>query len=167
MAVQVRPSLHCFMPGPLGQHPDVMDIRTRCTGGAGPYSCTLDITQGMKYALLRLGDIVPKEMRDAGLQSMIDYTSDRKRHLFSEFEGGQLSYNFLIGEGKTLFWDGHLGGYEGVLKTMEPRPYVAILAVAGRASLKGVDTAGVTELVHNNTKSRVKDLEPAVAASIF
>lgn len=30
-----------------------------------------------------------------------------------------------------------------------------------------VDTAGVTELVHSETKSRVKDLEPAVATSIF
>lgn len=30
-----------------------------------------------------------------------------------------------------------------------------------------VDTAGVTELVHNQTKSRVKDLEPVVAADIF
>ncbi|KAL2280650.1 hypothetical protein FJTKL_12364 [Diaporthe vaccinii] len=205
MSVHVWPSLHCFMPGPPGQHPDVIDTRTRYTGGAGPYSCTLDITNGMKHALLRLGDIVPKEMRDAGIQSMIDYTSDRKRHVFSEFDGGQLAYNFLIGAGKTLFWNGHLGGYEGVLRAMEPKPDVAILAVAGRANLDGrpydgsaaefiktqldwvgqpetviwslydqspikpyrVDTAGVTELAHNETKSRVKDLEPAVAASIF
>lgn len=137
MAVHVWPSLHCFMPGPPGQHPDVIDTRTRYTGGAGPYSCTLDITFGMKYALLRLDEIVPKEMRDAGIQSMIDYTSDRKRHVFSEFDGGQLSYNFLIGESKTLFWNGHLGGYEGVLKAIEPKPDVAVLAVAGRANLDG------------------------------
>ncbi|KAJ0384006.1 hypothetical protein COL922a_009267 [Colletotrichum nupharicola] len=69
--------------------------------------------------------------------AMADYMEDRDRHVFSNYDGGQLAYNFLIGPGKTLFWNGHLGGYEGILKAIEPAPDVAILAIAGRANLNG------------------------------
>lgn len=136
-AVHVWPSLHCFMPGPPGHPPDTIDTLTEYTGEASPYTCTLDITTGMKYGLLRLGELVPKELRDPGILSFIDYVSDRERHLFSHFDGGQLAFNFLIGNGQTLFWSAHMGAYEGVLRNMEPKPDVAILALAGRANLDG------------------------------
>ncbi|KAI8177249.1 xylosidase arabinofuranosidase [Colletotrichum sp. SAR 10_65] len=106
-------------------------------GEATPYVCTLDVTMGMKYALMRLKEIIPPDQMDEGTRSMADYMEDRDRHVFSNYDGGQLAYNFLIGPGKTLFWNGHLGGYEGILKAIEPAPDVAILAIAGRANLNG------------------------------
>ncbi|KAJ4176538.1 hypothetical protein NW755_014352 [Fusarium falciforme] len=135
--VHVWPSLHCFMPGDFGHPPDTVDTRTEYTGEASPYTCTLDITIGMKYGLLRMGDLIPKEHRDPGIQSTIDYLDDKERHLFSHFDGGQLSFNFLISPDKTIFWNAHMGAYEGVIKDMEPKPDVAILALAGRANLDG------------------------------
>ncbi|KAF5268201.1 hypothetical protein FOXYS1_909 [Fusarium oxysporum] len=137
LVVHVWPSLHCFMPGTPGHPPEIIDTRTEYTGEASPYTCTVDITKGMKYGLLRLGDLVPEELRDLGIRSMIDYLNDREKHLFSHFDGGQLAFNFLIGPGKTLFWSAHMGAYEGVLRRMEPKPDVAILALAGRANLDG------------------------------
>ena len=55
----------------------------------------------------------------------------------SNFDGGQLMYNFLFGANKTLLWNGHLGGYDGILKTVEPQPNILIQAIAGRANLNG------------------------------
>ncbi|KAJ4172082.1 hypothetical protein NW754_007680 [Fusarium falciforme] len=60
-----------------------------------------------------------------------------ERHVFSHFDGGQLAFNFLIHPGKTLFWSAHMGAYEGVIKRLEPKPDIAILAIAGRANLDG------------------------------
>jgi hypothetical protein len=34
-------------------------------------------------------------------------------------------------------WSGHLGGYDGILKTVQPKPNVLIQAIAGRANLNG------------------------------
>lgn len=137
MSVHVWPSLHCFMPGGPGEHPDTIDTGTRYVGAASPYTCTLDITQGMRYGLLRVGELIPKDKMDGGMRSFAEYVSDRKRHVFSHYDGGQLSFNFLIGASKTLFWSGHMGAYDGVVKVLEPKPDVAILAVAGRANLNG------------------------------
>lgn len=44
---------------------------------------------------------------------------------------------FSLSQEDPYFWNGHLGGYEGVLKEMDSKPDVAILAVAGRANLDG------------------------------
>lgn len=136
MSVHIWPSLHCFMPGGHSP-PDVIDSGTIYSGEAGPYACTLDITNGMKYGLLRLGELVPQDMMDEGMRSFAAYVADRERHLFSHYDGGQLAFNFLIGPGKTLFWNAHMGAYEGVLRDIEPKPNVAILALAGRANLNG------------------------------
>lgn len=125
------------MPGDLGHPPEIVDTRTEYTGEASPYTCTIDITNGMKYGLLRLGDLIPQEHRDPGVQSTIDYLGDTDRHKFSHFDGGQLAFNFLLGPGQTLFWNAHMGAYEGVLRNLEPKPDVAILALAGRANLDG------------------------------
>ncbi|KAK1461552.1 hypothetical protein CMEL01_14506 [Colletotrichum melonis] len=138
MSVHVWPSLHALMPG-SGHHdiPDEIDTGTVYKGEATPYTCTLDITMGMKYGLLRNKENIPPEQMDAGMKSFAEYISDRKNNVFSHYDGGQLAYNFLIGPGQTVFWNGHLGGYEGIIKSIEPTPDVAILTIAGRANLNG------------------------------
>ncbi|KAL6364426.1 hypothetical protein LRP88_01827 [Fusarium phalaenopsidis] len=137
MSVRVWPSLHCLMPGEQGHPPDIIDTLTEYTGEASPYTCMINIANGMKYDLLRLGEIVPEEHKDPGILSMIEYVNDRERHVFSHFDGGQLAFNFLINPGKTLSWSAHMGTYEGVIKRLEPKPDIAILAIAGRANLDG------------------------------
>ncbi|KAI8179423.1 Phenol 2-monooxygenase [Colletotrichum sp. SAR 10_75] len=137
-SVHVWPSLHCLMPG--GSHADVpaiMDTGKEYVGGASQYACTLDITFGMKYGLLKIGDHIPRDAMDSGMRSFVDYVNGPARGCMSHFDGGQLMYNFLFGEGKTLLWNGHLGGYDGILKTVQPQPDVLIQAIAGRANLNG------------------------------
>lgn len=131
-AVHVWPSLHAYVPHP---HPDEMDTAEVYTGEANPYVCTLDITRGMKHGLLKLGHTLPPEKIDAGMRSFLDYIED-ERNLFSHCDGGQLMYNFLI-DGAALLWSAHLGAYDGVVAAMEPKPKIAILAIAGRANLNG------------------------------
>jgi hypothetical protein len=63
---------------------------------------------------------MPQDMKD-----FITYMKDREHNRYSFFDGGQIMYNFLIG-GKVLLWSGHLGGYEGIMKKLEPKPDVAI-----------------------------------------
>lgn len=91
----------------------------------------------MKYGLLKIGDHVPRETMDQGLQSFVDYIDGPAKKCMSHYDGGQITYNFLIGSNKTMMWSGHLGGYEGVLKTIEPKPNVLIQAITGRANLNG------------------------------
>lgn len=138
MSVHVWPSLHALMPG-SGHHdiPDEIDTGTVYKGEATPYTCTLDITMGMKYGLLRMKENMPPEQMNDGMKSFGDYIGDRKNNVFSHYDGGQLAYNFLVGPGQTVFWNGHLGGYEGIIKSIEPTPDVAILTIAGRANLNG------------------------------
>ncbi|VZH92554.1 unnamed protein product [Fusarium fujikuroi] len=133
LSVDVWPSLHCIMPA---DHPEVIDTATVYKGSASPYSCTLDITIGMKYGLLKIGELLPPEKLTPGHRSFIEYVSDRKRNVFSHSDGGQLMFNFVIGE-KALLWSAHLGGYEGILRDLQPKPDIAILAIAGRANLNG------------------------------
>lgn len=106
-------------------------------GGASQYACTLNITLGMKYGLLRIADHIPRESMDAGLRSFADYIAGPARKCMSHFDGGQLLFNILLGPNKTLTWNGHLGGYDGILRSMEPKPDVLIQAIAGRANLNG------------------------------
>ncbi|KAI1027692.1 hypothetical protein LB504_011689 [Fusarium proliferatum] len=132
-SVDVWPSLHCMMPA---DHPEVIDTATVYKGSASPYSCTLDITIGMKYGLLKVGELMPPEKLTPGHHSFIEYVAERKRNVFSHSDGGQLMFNFVIGK-KALLWSAHLGGYEGILRDLQPKPDIAILAIAGRANLNG------------------------------
>ncbi|EXA30661.1 hypothetical protein FOVG_17995 [Fusarium oxysporum f. sp. pisi HDV247] len=120
-AVHVWPSLHTFLPE---DHPEIMDTGVRYTGASTDFLCTLNITIGMKHGLLRLKD------------AFIDYVDDRDKNRFSHYDGGQLMFNILT-EGQVLLWSAHLGGYEGVLRDLTPRPDVAIIAAAGRANSNG------------------------------
>ncbi|KAJ4316650.1 hypothetical protein N0V94_005331 [Neodidymelliopsis sp. IMI 364377] len=113
-----------------------MDTKVVYTGEATPYVCTLDITHGMKYGLLQLDKLVPKDKIDDGMRSFIDYVSDRKTNVFSHCDGGQLMFNLVI-DGNGLLWNGHLGAYEGVLTRIQPKPKIAILGIAGRGNHDG------------------------------
>ena len=133
-SVDVWPSLHCFMPE---DHPEVVDTGTIYKGSANPYSCTLDITMGMKHGLLRIDELIPADRLTPGHRSFIEYVRDRKRNVFSHSDGGQLMFNFKMDDGKSILWSAHLGGYEAILRELQPKPSIAILAIAGRANLNG------------------------------
>lgn len=199
-------------PGGHADLPEVMDTGTVYTGdGGNPYACTIDITRNMTYGFGGLMKI-PVEQHShlpSELQTFLPYMNDREKNQYSFYDGGQLMYNFLMdkegGAGPTLLWHGHLGCYEGVMKLLEPKPDVAILAIAGRGNLNGrpfdgsaaqfavkqlqwlgepgkvvwclhdeapiiprrIDTRAATELVHQETKSRVADLEHVQVYKIF
>ncbi|KAF4332150.1 beta-lactamase domain protein [Fusarium beomiforme] len=137
-SVHVWPSLHCLLPGSSpADLPEIMDTGKEYIGGASQYACSLDITFMMKHGLLKLGDHMPRDAMDAGMRSFVDWINSPASKCMSPFDGGQLMYNFLFGEGKTLLWNGHLGGYDGILKTVQPQPDVLIQAIAGRANLNG------------------------------
>lgn len=132
LSVHVWPSLHCFMPHPV---PTIMDTAASYED-EDPFASTLDITFGMKYGLLRIDQILPPEQMDEGLRSFCGYVSQRDKHVFSHCDGGQLMFNIIIDD-KSILWSAHLGGYEGILKSIEPKPSIAILAIAGRANYNG------------------------------
>lgn len=147
MDVHVWPALHCLLPpGDHADLPEVMDTGKMYTGdGGNPYACTIDITRAMTYGFGGLIKVpaealpshLPEDLRD----SFLPYMKDREKHQYSFYDGGQLMYNFLLdkegGAGPTLLWHGHLGCYEGIMKMVEPKPDVAILAIAGRGNLNG------------------------------
>lgn len=91
----------------------------------------------MKYGLMRIAEHIPATAMDAGLRSFVDYVAGPAKSCMSSFDGGQLAYNFLLGARKTLMWSAHLGAYEGVLRSLEPKPDMLIQAAAGRANLNG------------------------------
>jgi hypothetical protein len=135
-AAHVWPSLHCLMPGGPTGHPEVIDTGEVYTGKAHPYVCTMDITRGMKYGLLKIGNIVPRDKMDSGLASFADYVADHKCNVFSHADGGQIMVNILV-DGKAILWNAHLGSYEGIMRILKPKPDIAILGIAGRANCNG------------------------------
>lgn len=154
--VHVWPALHCMLPpGDHAALPEVMDTGAVYTGdGGNPYACTIDITRNMTYGFGGLMKIpshaLPSHLPE-DFQTFLPYMNDRERNRYSFYDGGQLLFNFLLdkNEGEkggaagsattatTLLWHGHLGCYDGIMKTIEPKPDVAILAIAGRANLNG------------------------------
>ncbi|KAF1808152.1 hypothetical protein P152DRAFT_469148 [Eremomyces bilateralis CBS 781.70] len=173
ITVHAWPSLHALMP--LGDHrsfPEVMDTGTVYTG-SGSHSCTLDVTRGLTYGLggLLKMDLVPPQMHQ-DMKDFVTYMKDRDMNRYSFFDGGQIMYNFLI-DGKALLWNGHLGGYEGILKE-EPDFAVKEVQWIGEPSKvtwclhdrcpinpKHINVAIATERVEEGTKSKVIELTPA------
>ncbi|KAK0382685.1 hypothetical protein NLU13_9781 [Sarocladium strictum] len=136
-SVDVWPALHCLVPS-HDQIPDVMDTGVVYSGPAHPYVCTFDVNFGMKHGLLKLDELVPESHQDVGMKAFLSYTRNREAHVFSDHDGGQLMFNFYIVEGeKGLLWSAHLGGYEGILRMLEPKPHIAILGIAGIANHNG------------------------------
>jgi len=135
MSVNIYPSLHCLMPP--GEHPDSIDTATEYIGGAGPYSCTIDITMGMKYGLLRAAKAPPQARANmpADFKAFVEYIADQKNK-FSHFDGGQLMFHFLLGD-STIMCMSHLGGYEGVLRSVHPKPDLLVMGIAGRGNIDG------------------------------
>ncbi|KAF2851804.1 hypothetical protein T440DRAFT_507199 [Plenodomus tracheiphilus IPT5] len=137
LAVHVWPSLHCLMPGTShADIPDIFDAGKEYHGEASQYTCTADITRGMQYGLMRLSEIVPPEHMDEKMKAFVDYMSDTKRNVMSNCDGGQLMYNILVGD-KSILFNSHLGAYEGIMRSLEPKPEVVVLGIAGRANLNG------------------------------
>jgi hypothetical protein len=99
-AVDVWPSLHAMFVE--HNHPDTWDTGyVPPSANDQPFLSTLDITRGMRFGLLQLDKLVPKEKRDERMQSFIDFVKDPK-NIFSHCDGGQLMYNFrLFDSGKT------------------------------------------------------------------
>lgn len=138
VTVHTWPSLHALMPpGDHRQFPEFIDSGTEYVGGATSDACTLDVTRGLTYDLGKLlnMDQFPPQMPDDA-KALFTYMKDREKNRYSFFDGGQIMFNFLLGA-KTLLWSGHMGAYEGIMKDLQPKPDVAILAIAGRANLNG------------------------------
>lgn len=140
ITIHVWPSLHALLPdteGGLGSFPESYDSGTVYTGSTNACLCTLYITNAMTYQLgplLRAPELPPQLPEE--MKSFLNWMKDRENNRYSFFDGGQLMYNFLFGS-KAMLWNGHLGGYEGIMKTLEPKPDIALLAMAGRANLNG------------------------------
>ena len=137
ITVHAWPSLHAMLPpGDHTTYPEFIDSGTVYTGEVS-HQCTLDVTRGLTYGLggLMMMPQFPAQMSE-DMKSFLKYLKSRDVNKHSFYDGGQIAYNFILGD-KTIFWNGHLGAYEGIMKTLEPKPDVAILAIAGRANLNG------------------------------
>ncbi|KAI1129642.1 Metallo-hydrolase/oxidoreductase [Nemania abortiva] len=137
LSVHAWPSLHCLATSSnLAEFPEFIDSAGVYTGSAD-YACTIDITRALTYDLGRLvkAPSLPPQTTDA-MKSFVGYMKDTERNRYSNYDGGQIMYNFLIGT-NTLLWNGHLGAYEGIVKGLSPQPDVAVLGIAGRANLNG------------------------------
>ncbi|ATZ53110.1 hypothetical protein BCIN_08g07140 [Botrytis cinerea B05.10] len=137
LAVHVWPSLHTLMPGKVPHDiPEVFDSGVVYEALDDGFACSHDITQLVKHGLLRLKDFVPEDKLDAGSRAFADYVQDRKQNVMSTCDGGQLMFNFVIGN-KAVLFNTHLGAYEGVMRYLEPKPDVAILGAGGVPNLNG------------------------------
>ncbi|KAL2071058.1 hypothetical protein VTL71DRAFT_12293 [Oculimacula yallundae] len=137
LAVHVWPSLHSLMPGTSPHDiPEIFDSGKVYATVDNGYACSHNITQLMKHGLFRLLEFVPEDKIDAGTRAFADYVQDRKRNVMSACDGGQMMYNFVIGD-KSVLFNTHLGSYEGIMRYVEPKPDVAILGAGGVANLNG------------------------------
>lgn len=136
-AVHVWPSLHSLMPT-VNPHdiPDSFDTAETYIGSATNYDCSLDITRLMQFGLFKMKEFVPADQMDPGMRAFVDYLEDRKTHLMSHCDGGQLMYNVVFGE-KAILFNTHLGAYEGIVQCVTPKPTIAVLGAGGRANLNG------------------------------
>lgn len=132
MAVDIWPSLHRLA---AADHPDVMDTGMVRGPSENPYRSTLDITFGMKHFLLRIDEVLPPQAMDDGLKSFMEFVRDPKNK-FSHCDGGQLMYNLRF-DNKAVLWSAYLGAYEGIMRTMKPKPDIAILGAAGEVNYDG------------------------------
>ncbi|KAF4331906.1 hypothetical protein FBEOM_14315 [Fusarium beomiforme] len=136
-AVHVWPSLHSLIPGVTPHDlPEEFDTGHAYSGEATPYDCSLDITRLMQYGLFKMKEFMPEETMDVGTRAFADYVQDRKQHVMSHCDGGQLMYNF-VADGKAILFNSHLGAYEGIARCLTPKPNIAILGTGGRANHSG------------------------------
>lgn len=142
MAVHVWPSLHSLMPGNTPHDiPEVFDTGVSYEGMETGFTCSHDITTLMQHGLFRMKEMVAADKLDPGSASFADFVSDRTKNVMSHYDGGQLMYNFVMGD-KAILFNTHLGAYEGILRCVEPKPDIAVLGAGGRANLNGRPFAG-------------------------
>lgn len=137
ISLHVWPSCHCFnLPGDPSQMPEEIDSGARYTG-SGSHDSTLDMTRSMQSGLGRMvaAPSLPANLPDR-TRILLEWFRESPMHLCSFFDGGHLMFNILVGD-KALLWASQLGGYEGILKTLEPKPDVLIQGIFGRANLNG------------------------------
>ena len=130
------PALHALPPGDHRSFPETIDTATVYTGG-GSHNCTLDITHGVTYglgSLIKLPVISPIVQGDKS--AFFEYMRDKDINKYSYFDGCQPTFNFRLGN-KTLLWNKHLGGYDGILRGLEPKYDVVIFVIAGIANHSG------------------------------
>ena len=140
MAVDIWPSLHALIQ--WGEFPDQFDMGTPQPEPRSNFKSTLDISYGMKWNMMRLHETVPPEVleQDPGMQALHEFLQDPKNK-FSHCDGGQLMYNFRWGgdslDEHAILWNAHLGAYDGVMRTLTPKPEIAILGANGEVNLNG------------------------------
>lgn len=137
-AVHVWPSTHCFLPGEQGMPPKFIDAGTEYHGAASDFACTVDMTKATKH----LVDGVQKMPEEAlakvptEMKPFMEFLRDTEKNKYSHFDGGQMAFNFILDD-KTLLWSSQLGGYESMLRDLQPRPDIAILGMIGRGNVNG------------------------------
>lgn len=139
MTVHIWPGLHTLLPGEsMHDIPEVLDTGSR-TIGESSHQCSLDITRLMTHGLLPLTRPISNDLFngfDDDMKSFITWARDPHRFM-SGCDGGVLIYNFLLGKGENVLFNGQLGCYDGILRAIEDKPTIAILAAPGRANLNG------------------------------
>jgi hypothetical protein len=142
MAVHVWPSLHSLIPGATPHDiPEVFDTGALIEDKDDGFECTTKISTLMQHGLFRLREFMPADQLDPAMTALAEYMEDRKSHCMSHFDGGQLMYNFIFGD-KAVLFNSHLGAYEGILRSLEPKPDVVMLGAGGRPNLNGRPYAG-------------------------
>ncbi|KAK3638800.1 hypothetical protein LTR56_012907 [Elasticomyces elasticus] len=145
MAVHAWPSLHCLLPGTShADIPDSMDTGTVYSGSA-QYACTIDITRGMRYGLLKLDEIVPREQLDAGEKAFIK----------ANFNGRP--FDGTAAEAAT-----HICKWLG-------EPPQVIWCLHDDAPIKPwrIDTGAAERMIEQTTRSKVRHLTPATKSTLF
>ncbi len=140
ISVHVWPSVHCFpFPGDVMEPDNLPDVGDSgmVYSGARSHESTLEMTQQMTFGLGRmLGmPVVPPQLSDE-MQTWVRWMKADPLNKCSFFDGGHLMYNIIV-DSKALLWASQLGGYQGILKSLEPKPDALILAAFGRANLDG------------------------------
>ncbi|KAJ5660877.1 uncharacterized protein N7484_000249 [Penicillium longicatenatum] len=139
--LHIWPSLHCLIPGDHATLPDIFDSGAEYKGSNTPFDSTLDITRGMKYGIFRMKDIIGENNMDEKTTSFTNWMEDKERNVMSACDGGQLMFNIFLEEksGKmvNILFNAHLGAYEGIVKSIQTKPDIAVLGIAGRANLNG------------------------------
>ncbi|KAI5194257.1 hypothetical protein E4T38_09626 [Aureobasidium subglaciale] len=167
------PSLHCVLPGKShADIPDEMNTATRYEGSS-PYACTIDITIGMRYGLLRLSELVSPENLDQGERSFADYVSKRDVNIMSHLS---LTFKDVLIQaiaGRANIdgrpYDGSAAEAATMISELLGQPQQIIWCLHDEAPIKPwrIDTRAATSMVESKTKSRVLELTPGEAQYLF
>jgi hypothetical protein len=94
----------------------------------------------MKYGIFRMKDIIGENNMDEKTTSFTNWIEDKNRNVMSACDGGQLMFNIFLEKGGkmvNILFNAHLGAYEGIVRSIQTKPDIAVLGIAGRANLNG------------------------------